>query len=93
MLRSVVLRAARQYAIVHGMIAQALSATAAEEGLSATQIAARIGRSEASARQYMAGRALPSGDILILLMTQFPSFAKRLGFEAVSDLSVTADAS
>ena len=63
-------------------IDQALRESAESAALTATQIAARIGRSEASARQYMSGDAVPSGDIVVRLMREIPGFAERLGFKA-----------
>lgn len=66
------------------LIHEALKASADEAGLNATQIAARVGRSEMSARQYMSGAAVPPGDIVVRLMREVPGFATKLGFEAVT---------
>lgn len=63
---------------------EALTASAAEAGLTVTQVAAKIGRSEQSARMYMAGTALPAGDIMLTLMREIPGLAERLGFKALA---------
>jgi hypothetical protein len=72
------------------MIGTALQATAAEGGLSPTQIGARIGRTEASCRAYLKNSSIPPGDVLIRLMTEFPAFAARLGFKAVDPVDQAA---
>jgi hypothetical protein len=64
---------------------QALCESAKDANLTATQVAAKVGRSEQSARQYMAGTAVPSGDIVLTLMREIPGLAERLGFKVLPD--------
>jgi len=69
------------------LIANALRATAAEENLSAVDIAAKARRSELTARKYQDASCIPPGDVLLKLMVELPGFARRLGFEAVARAS------
>jgi hypothetical protein len=65
------------------MIGKALRAAATEQGLTLTEIGARIGRSQDSLRHYWQERAIPPGDILIRLMLEVPGFAEHLGFKHI----------
>lgn len=66
-------------------IAEALRESAAESGLNATQVAARIGRGEQVVTRYMRGNVEPSGAVLLAIMREIPGVAQRLGFRPVME--------
>lgn len=68
-------------------IAEALRKSAAESGLNATQVAARIGRGEQVVTRYMRGNAEPSGGTLLAIMREIPGVAQRLGFRPMEEVN------
>lgn len=66
-------------------IATALRESVDAAGLTATQVAARLDRSEPSAKAWLRGDTIPSGDVVVRAMREVPGFAERLGFKKVHD--------
>jgi transcriptional regulator with XRE-family HTH domain len=56
----------------------ALTAAAAQAGWNATRVAVEAGVTEAAARRWMNGRAIPGGDVLLRLMDRLPGFREAL---------------
>lgn len=68
-------------------IAEALRATCKEQGLRAEAIGAAVGVSSASVHMWTSRTkpAIPSGEAILRLMREFPSFAERLGFRSIEN--------
>lgn len=77
-----VLRNARQYATVWPMeIANALRTACDELGWNATKLASEAGVTEAAARRWLSGEAMPGGDVVIRLQRLLPRFNELLAID------------
>lgn len=65
-------------------IAEALRASSDEAQWSPAKIAAACGVSETTARRWMDGKAVPSGDKMVILQRDLHGFAEKLGLKGSS---------
>lgn len=65
-------------------IAEALEQARTEAGWSVTKLAAEAGVTEAAARRWTTGDAMPAGDIVVKLQRLLPRFAELLRLDGAA---------
>jgi transcriptional regulator with XRE-family HTH domain len=73
------------------MIGKAIFDTVAEQKITFTEFATRIGLTQAAVLNYRGERSLPSAKSLMRMMREFPTLAARLGFRAINDVDSAAE--